>query len=77
MLYRIAGLISVALVTMIVVGSVLDALLPDLSGGWGLAVNLAGAVIFFSSVGFTTTAAENGGFRRTWQALLGRTEESV
>lgn len=68
-LYRLTGLVCVALVTMVVVGGVLDAVLPDWRGGWGLAVNLVGAITFFASVGFTTTAAENGGFRRTWQLL--------
>lgn len=68
-LSRIVGLVSVALVTMLVVGSILDAVWPDVSGPLGLVVNLMGAVIFFASVGFTTTAADNGGFRRTWQLL--------
>lgn len=69
-LYRIVGMGSVAVLTMIVVGAVLDEVMPETSGGWqGLVVNLVGAVIFFAAVGFTTTAADNGGFRRTWQAI--------
>lgn len=70
-LYRLTRLVLVALVTMIVVGSVLNAVWPDLSGPLKLVVSLVGAVIFFASVGFATTAADNGGFRRTWQLLRG------
>ena len=76
--WSVARLVRVAALTFVVVSGVLSVVVPDRSGRGGLAVNLVGAVVVFSAVGFTTTAADHGGFRRTWRLLIGRPmEDSV